>query len=52
MNKLEREVATHHAGVDELNREHQMSMDTLREEKTMLDVGGVHGCGQFCLYNY
>lgn len=49
---LEREVTTHHAGVEELSREHRVQMDTLREEKAMLEVGGyggvrlgVVGCG-------
>jgi hypothetical protein len=39
---LEREVSTHHAGVEELNREHRVQMDALREEKAMLEVSG---CG-------
>ena len=42
VSSLEREVTTHHAGVEELNREHRVQMDTLRENKAMLEVGG---CG-------
>ena len=38
---LEREASTHHAGVEELNREHKIQVDTLREEKAMLEVGVV-----------
>ena len=46
MQKLEREVATHHAGAEELNREHAARVDALREEKALLEVcleGGVRG---------
>ena len=46
MQKLEREVATHHAGTEELNREHAARVDALREEKALLEVcmeGGVMG---------
>ncbi len=38
VNELEREVSTHDAGVEELNREHALQLDTLREAKAMLEV--------------
>ncbi len=38
---LEKEVATHNAGVDELNREHNSQLETLRTDKAMLEVGCV-----------
>ena len=38
---LEKEVATHNAGVDELNREHNLQLETLCTEKAMLEVGRV-----------
>ena len=38
MNELEREVSTHDAGVEELNREHALQLDALREAKAMLEV--------------
>lgn len=36
--QLEREVSTHEAGVEELNREHTLQLDALREAKAMLEV--------------
>lgn len=35
---LEKEVATHNAGVDELNREHNLQLETLRTDKAVLEV--------------
>ena len=35
---LSREAASHHDGVEELNREHKIQVDSLREEKAMLEV--------------
>lgn len=47
MDSLARELSTHHAGAEELDREHMAHVDNLREEKTMLEVGVVdNGCGQ------
>ena len=38
---LEKEVATHNAGVDELNREHNQQLETLRTDKAVLEVCSV-----------
>lgn len=38
VSSLEREAASHHDGVEELNREHKIQVDSLREEKAMLEV--------------
>lgn len=35
---LEKEAATHNAGVDELNREHNIHLETLRTDKALLEV--------------
>ena len=35
---LEKEVATHHAGVDELNKEHRKEVETLSTDKAVLEV--------------
>lgn len=35
---LEKEVATHNAGVDELNREHRKEVETLCTDKAVLEV--------------
>lgn len=35
---LEKEVATHNAGVDELNREHNVQLEALRTDKAVLEV--------------
>ena len=32
-------MATHHAGVEELNKQHRTQVDSLREDKAMLEVG-------------
>lgn len=37
--KLEVEVASHHAGVEELNREHSTQVDKLLEQKALMEVG-------------
>ena len=36
---LENDVTTHNAGVDELNREHNIQMEALRTDKAVLEVG-------------
>ena len=35
---LEKEVSTHNAGVDELNREHNIQLEALQTDKAMLEV--------------
>ena len=35
---LEKEVATHNASVDELNREHNNQLETLRTDNAVLEV--------------
>ena len=37
--KLEAEIANHHAGVEELNREHGTQVDELTEQSTLMEVG-------------
>lgn len=36
-------MSTHEAGVEELNREHALQLDALREAKAMLEVGVIEG---------
>lgn len=36
---LEREIATHNAGAEEINREHSVIVETVRNEKAMVEVG-------------
>ena len=46
---LEREVATHNAGAEEVNREHTAIVELIRNEKAMVEVSveqSVCVCGQ------
>ena len=38
--RLEGEVATHQAGVEELERDHKTRVDNITEQKTLMEVSG------------
>ncbi len=38
ISNLEREVATHNAGADQVNREHAALMEVINNEKAMVEV--------------
>ena len=54
--RLEGEVATHQAGVEELERDHKTRVDNITEQKTLMEVSGWAWSGegvvwQFCSFS-